>query len=189
MDTSLTRCSQYLLMAALLAVAPIVAEASDRLYLGASVHRASLDLSGGGASASGTDVGYKATAGYHIGERLAVEASWFGGSRVHASSATGELSALTASLSHRWLAGQFDILGRAGASYWRSRVTQAGAPGSRDRFVDPFIGAGIQYGSGKVAVRADFDLLPRRLINTLDGAGTGGGWADYWSVGVIWRRR
>ncbi len=82
-----------------------------------------------------------------------------------------------------------DVLGRAGVSFWQSRISPIDAPSSRDGFADPFIGTGIQYGSGNVAVRADFDLLPRRLVNSLDGAGRSGGWADYWSVGVIWRRR
>ncbi len=177
------------LLAALSAAAPLAAEMPDRYYAGVGMHRAALDLSGGGASVTGTDIGYRLIAGYRLRERLSIEASWFGDARVQTASANGSLSALTTAVSHRWPLRRVDVLGRAGVSYWQSRVSPVDAPAIRDSFADPFIGAGIQYGSGNVAVRADFDVLPRRLVNSLDGAGSSGGWADYWSVGVIWRRR
>ncbi|HEX6997171.1 MAG TPA: outer membrane beta-barrel protein [Gammaproteobacteria bacterium] len=172
------------------------AQESRGPYIGIALHRATFDFDGTLATPGfeGNDVALKLLGGHRLTERFAIEATYLDirderGGAVGAGASEAEFAALTVAAARIWAVGKFDVRAKAGLSYWREVVRHASEPAFRDELLDPFVGAGIEYRFGKLALRADFDLLPLRVADSLGAPPKGGGWVETFSVGAVWRLR
>jgi len=166
------------------------ADASPSAYVGIALHRATFELDGDlvVAGFDGRDTALKLIGGYRFTERLAVEASYFDIGDGNGASAA-EITALTVSAAGIWPVKKLDLYGRAGLSYWRTAIRHDQQPASRDSLADPFLGFGVSYEFGQLALRSDFDLLLLRTVDSLGGPPKGGGWVETISIGAVWRFR
>jgi hypothetical protein len=160
-------------------------------YAGAALSRGTLDVRGTLSTPSfdGENAGFKLLGGYRFGDRLAAEGAYLDLGKQRRGSQAGELRALTMAAVGVWPISRVDLYGRAGLSYWESELFRDPGLKSRDSFVDPFVGIGVQYRLGRLGIRADFDLLALRLLNALDSAPRDNGWVESWSAGATWRFR
>jgi hypothetical protein len=165
-------------------------------YIGIALHRTTFDFDGTLATAGfeGSDTALKLLGGHRLTRRLAVEATYLdirdarGGSS-GAQTSEAEFAALTVAAARIWAIGKFDLHGKVGLSYSREAIRRDQEPAFRDDLLDPFVGVGIQYRLGKLALRADFDVLPLRVVDSLGGPPKGGGWVETLSIGTVWRFR
>lgn len=190
-------CACVVLAAAALLCPAAHADEQAGPYVGAALHRTAFDLERPTLLTpgfEGDDVGLKLVGGYRLLRRLAIEATYLDVADESDEASGGQpsaadIAALTVAAAGIWPLGNLDVYGKAGLSYWRTEVRHDQLPASRDRFVDPFAGVGIQYRVGRVALRADFDLLQLRVLERLGDSPGGGGWLETWSVGAVWHFR
>jgi hypothetical protein len=79
---------------------------------------------------------------------------------------------------------KIDLFGKAGFGAWDG--TSADRTGRRvsDNDIDPFLGLGVQYRSGRFAVRAEVEA--QALSFSAGSHGRDGDWLDFISVGMTW---
>jgi hypothetical protein len=181
---------KFILVTLLFPLCTSVAQADESLtgfYAGVGVGRAVLHrerLFRSGVEAH--DRGVKALVGYRAFPGLAFEANYadFGDIEKDTRLA-GEIDVFSAAVVGLIQLRDWDLFGKAGLGRWEGTTANNAGQEVRDNDVDPLIGIGAQYRSGRFAVRAEIEA--QQLSFAAGEHGRDGDWVNFFSVGASLR--
>jgi hypothetical protein len=155
-------------------------------YAGASVGRATLHR----ARLTRSDVedhdrGFKALLGYRRFPALAFEATYTDyGDIQEGTRLAGDVDAFSVAVLGLIQLRDFDLFGKVGLGAWDGTTFNRSGEEVDDNDVDPMLGIGAQYRSGRFALRAEIEA--QQLSFAAGEHGRDGDWVDLLSVGASW---
>ena len=147
----------------------------------ATLHRERLTRSGVEAH----DTAFKALVGYRSLRGLAFEASYADfGNMNRRDRLSGDIDAFNVAIVGLIPLAKVDLFGKAGVGAWRGTTADNAGREVRDDDIDPILAMGVQYRSGRLAVRAEAEA---QLLSFGAGKhGRDGDWLDFISIGAHW---
>lgn len=132
------------------------------------------------------DNGFKVLAGYRVLEGLAFEASYadYGDIRKDTRLA-GEIDVFSASALGLIRLRDWDLFGKVGLGRWEGTTANNAGQEVRDNDIDPMLGIGAQFRSGRFALRAEIEA--QQLSFAAGEHGRDGDWVNFFSIGASLR--
>ncbi len=183
--------SAVALLLSLLASTTYGQEAVTGFYVGGSIGKSSVELedADSGEDFKGNDSGFRLTAGYRFLKWVAVEGGYidFGTTddTILGVPFEGEFNAPYLTAVGLLPLGNFDLFGKAGFAAWDGSLENKsrGVKFSEDN-VDPLVGFGAQFRTGRLAIRFDVDALMLGFDDDGDDEADGDDWAYLTSIGL-----
>jgi len=148
----------------------------------ATLHRARLTRS----DIEAHDKGFKALVGYRVLSGLAFEVGYADYGKVTKDvRLSGEVDAFSVAVVGLIQLRDFDLFGKAGFGAWEGTTADRTGREVRDNDIDPILGIGAQYRSGRFAMRAEIEA--QQLSFAAGQHGRDGDVVDFISVGASWR--
>jgi hypothetical protein len=156
-------------------------------YVGAGIGRATLHRTRLTRSdVEAHDRGSKILAGYRVLNGLAFEASYADYGKAQKDvRLLGDIDAFSVAVVGLIQLQQLDLFGKAGFGAWAGTSADRTGRQVRDNDIDPILGLGVQYRSGRFAVRAEVEA--QALSFAAGNHGRDGDLLDFISVGMSWR--
>jgi hypothetical protein len=131
------------------------------------------------------DTGFKALVGYRSLKGLAFEASYANyGEQEKGDRLAGEIDAFSVAVVGLISLQTIDLFGKAGFGAWDGTTANRAGQEVSDNDIDPMLGIGVQYRSGRFAVRGEIEA--QALSFSAGSHGRDGDWLDFISVGTTW---
>lgn len=147
----------------------------------ATLHRARLTRS----DIEAHDTGFKALVGRRVFRGLAFEASYTDyGKMEKGARLFGDIDAFSVAVVGLIPLQEIDLFGKVGFGAWEGTTADRAGREVRDNDIDPILGIGAQYRSGRFAVRAEIEA--QALSFAAGEHGRDGDWVDLISVGASW---
>jgi hypothetical protein len=173
----------------LLSLCASVAQADEPVmgfYAGASAGRAILHrerLFRSGIEAH--DSAFKALVGYRAFPGLAFETSYADyGDIKKGTRLAGNIDVFSAAAVGLIQLREWDLFGKVGLGAWEGTTANNAGRQVRDNDIDPFIGVGAQYRTGRFALRVESEA--QQLSFAAGEHGRDGDWVNFISVGASW---
>lgn len=147
----------------------------------ATLHRARLTRS----DVEAHDRGFKALLGYRSLPALAFEATYTDYGDIQENTRlAGNVDAFSVAVLGLIQLREFDLFGKVGLGAWDGTTFNNAGQEVEDNDIDPILGIGAQYRSGRFAVRAEIEA--QQLSFAAGEHGRDGDWVDLISVGASW---
>ena len=129
------------------------------------------------------DTGIKALVGYRAFPALAFEASYADYGDIEKDTRlAGEIDVFNAAVVGLIQLRDWDLFGKAGLGRWEGTTANNAGIEVRDNDVDPMLGIGAQYRSGRFALRAEIEA--QQLSFAAGEHGRDGDWINFFSLGA-----
>lgn len=129
------------------------------------------------------DQGYKVLAGFRINPGFAVEASYADyGDIKKDTRLAGEIDVFNAAAVGLIQLREWDLFGKVGLGRWDGTTANNAGREVKDHDVDPMIGVGAQYRSGRFALRVESEA--QQLSFSAGEHGRDGDWINFFSIGA-----
>jgi OOP family OmpA-OmpF porin len=181
--------------AVLLSLLVTTAYAQERVtgfYVGGSVGGSSVELEDADSREDfkGNDTGFRLTAGYRFLKWVAVEGGYidFGTTDDDIVGVPVEAKFKAPYLTGVGLLplGKFDLFAKGGIAAWDGSLQSHSTRFEEDN-VDPLVGIGAQFRTGRIAIRFDVDALLLGFDDDNDDEADGDDWAYLTSIGLTLR--
>jgi len=131
------------------------------------------------------DQGSKALVGYRLNPGFALEASYADyGDIKKDTRLAGKIDAFQVTAVGLIQLREWDLIGKVGLGRWDGETLNNAGQLVEDNDVDPMIGIGAQYRSGRFAIRAESEA--QQLSFSAGKHGRDGDWINFFSIGATW---
>lgn len=129
------------------------------------------------------DQGFKVLGGYRINSGFAIEASYADyGDIKKDTRLAGEIDVFNVAAVGLIQLRQWDLFGKAGLGRWDGTTANNAGLEVDDNDIDPMIGIGAQYRSGRFAIRVESEI--QQLSFAAGEHGRDGDWINFFSLGA-----